>query len=334
MSTRMIDAFPHIFPPAFWERLTTVNARYVGRANVQARPALWDLDARFRIMDAHPGYVQVLTLSSPAIEEFADRRGGMDLARLANDGMADLVRRYPDRFLGFAAALYLEDVDASLREAERAMAELGALGVQIYTTVNGRPMDDPRFEPLYALLERSGKTLWVHPTRPQSVPDYAGEADSKYGLFIKLGWPYETALFMSRFIYSGIMERYPSLRVLTHHAGGFIPHVAGRLHLQHETPETRREIGVDPKWDRDAVHAAYKRFYGDTVFSGMHHPLDCALAYFGTDHILFGTDMPWGAEGGAMFVRETIEAVREAAPDDATRAALFEANARRVLGLR
>ena len=334
MSPRMIDAFPHIFPPAFWKRLTVVLPRYVDRPNIVARPCLWDLDTRFRIMDRFPGYVQVLTLSSPAIEEFAPDRTGIELAMLANDGMADLVRRYPDRFVGFAAALCLEDVDASLREAERAVKDLGALGAQIYTNVNGRPMDDPRFEPLFASLAAWDKTLWVHPTRTAGVPDYAGEAGSKYGLFLKLGWPYETALFMSRLIYSGIMERYPSLRILTHHAGGFVPHVAGRLHLQHETPAQRREIGVDESFDQNKVQDAYRRFYGDTVFSGAHHPLECALDFFGADHVLFGTDMPWGAEGGEMFVRETIEAVKEATPDAAVRALLFEENALRVLGVK
>ncbi len=331
MNRQKIDVFPHILPPLFFERMSRLFPSFFNRANLKVRPSLYDLNARFRIMDRFEGYVQVLTLASPPIEEWATGQGALDLARVANDGMADLVRRYPDRFVGFAASLMLEDVDASLKEAERAISQLGALGVQIYTNVNGHPLDEPRFEALFATMAALDKPIWVHPTRTPDVPDYRSEKASKYGLYLKLGWPYETAVFMSRLIYSGIMDRFPSLRILTHHAGGLVPHLAGRLTLQHETPRQRTEIGIDERFDEARVWESYRRFYGDTVFSGSHHPLRCALEFFGTDHILFGTDMPWGAEGGEMFVRETIAAVEEASTDDSQRSALFEENARRIL---
>jgi len=205
--------------------------------------------------------------------------------------------------------------------------------VQIYTNVHGHPLDEPRFDAFFARMAELDRPIWVHPARTVDHPDYPSETTSKYGLYMKLGWPYETSVFISRLIFSGIMDRYPNLRVLTRHAGGIVPHLAGRLVLMADTPDERRHVGQPDEFTPERVLAAYRRFYGDTVFSGAHHPLDCALAFYGVDHILFGTDMPYGAEGGEMFVRETIAAVEELEVDDATRARLFEANARQLLGL-
>ena len=330
---KKIDVFPHILPDPVLARIGQLQDTWTRNVSVETRPSLHDLDARFRIMDRYEDYVQVLTLAVPPLEVVATGQTGMDLAQLANDTLAELVVRHPDRFLGFAAAVMLEDVDASIVELERAVKHLGALGAQIFTNVNGVALDEPRFEPFFARLAELDKVLWVHPWRPPTVADYAGEQMSKYGLWIKLGWPYETALFMSRLIFSGITQRYPNLRILTHHAGGIVPHLAGRLVLQHDLPELRAIMGIDPEWDEPRVTNAYRAFYGDTVFSGAHHPLDCALDFFGAEHILFGTDMPYGAEGGEMFIRETIAAVEEASPTDQLRRQLFESNARQLLGI-
>jgi uncharacterized protein len=211
--------------------------------------------------------------------------------------------------------------------------DLGALGVQIFTNVKGHPMDELRFEPLYAKIAELGRVIWIHPTRTDDHPDYPTEERSRYGLYFKFGWPYETTVCISRLIFSGIVERYPSLRFLTHHAGGIIPHLAGRLGLRHDSPGQRKGIGVEDRFTPEYTTELYKRFYGDTVFSGAHGPLECALEFFGPDHILFGTDMPYGAEGGELFVRSTIADVEEVESTPAQREALFEGNARKLLGL-
>src|SRR5437879_6915764 len=110
---------------------------------VASIPCIYDLDERFRVMERFPEYVQVLTLGSPPVEALGEAALTRDLARLANDSMAELCRRHPDRFLGFAAALPMNDPDASVEETARAVRDLGALGVQIYTNVNGVPSTIP-----------------------------------------------------------------------------------------------------------------------------------------------------------------------------------------------
>lgn len=331
-----IDAFPHIIPQAYFDKGREIG-NSAGRdqlANHISRPALYDLNARFQIMDRYENYRQVLTLAMPPIEEVADGAIATELSHVANDSMAELVDKHPDHFIGFAAALSLHDVDAALTELDRAVNQLGALGVQIFTNMNGFPMDEPRFEPLFARMAALNRTIWVHPHRPATVPDYRGEDRSKYNLNSAFGWPYETALFVSRLILSGIIDRNPGLRVLTHHAGGMIPHFSGRIEEQLEggIRETRREAEAHG-WLQGPIVDYYKRFYGDTAISGAPHALACATEFFGVDHILFGTDMPYGSQQGESFIRKAIIDVEALPVGLAERESVYEGNARRLLGL-
>jgi predicted TIM-barrel fold metal-dependent hydrolase len=331
-----IDAFPHILPRRYYDRMIAAvsgPASYMQKRTAGI-PVLYDLDARFRVMDTFADYVQVLTLASPPIEAVGPPARTRDLARLANDEMADLVRRYPDRFVGFAASLPMNDPDAAVREADRAIAELGALGVQIFTNVNGLPLDDARFLPLFARMAELDRAIWVHPARGATVPDYPTEERSKFELWWVFGWPYETAIFMSRLIFSGLLDRHPNLRILTHHAGGMVPHFAGRIgpgldQLGARTPDEDL-AAVARRLARRPIDY-YKMFYGDTALFGAEHAVRCAIEFFGVDHILFGTDMPFDPEKGPQFIRDTIANLDALALAPADRAKIDERNARRLL---
>ncbi|HEV8672129.1 MAG TPA: amidohydrolase family protein [Candidatus Limnocylindria bacterium] len=335
-----IDAFPHILPPKFFARMfeqATGEAANM-RKRVSAIPVLYDLDARQRVMERFgDDYRQILTVASPPIETLGPPPVAAELARLANDELAELCAAHPDRFMGFAASLAMNDPDAAVREARRATTDLGALGVQIFTNVNGLALDDPRFAPLFATMAELDRPIWVHPARASAHPDYLTEARSKYELWWVFGWPYETAIFMSRLIFSGILNRHPALRVLTHHGGGMVPHFAGRIgpgldQLGARTPDedltkVGRTLGKRP-------YDYYKMFYGDTALFGAEHALRCAIDFFGVDHILFGSDMPFDPEKGTQFIRETIANIEALGLTAGQRAAIYEGNARRVLGVR
>jgi len=323
-------------PRKYFDRTNAIAsgpASYMQK-RTRAVPCLYDLDVRFRIMERFEGYVQVLTLSSPPIEAFGGPDVTRDLARLANDEMAELVRRYPDRFVGFSASLPMNDPDAAVREAERAINDLGALGVQIFTNVNDLPLDDPRFEPLFARMAELDRAIWVHPARTARFPDYLGEDRSKYEMWWVFGWPYETALFMSRLIFSGHLDRYRGLRILTHHAGGMVPHLAGRIgpgldQFGQRTPD--EDLSQVAKRLTKRPYDYYKMFYGDTALFGAEHALRCAIDFFGVDHILFGSDMPFDPEKGPQFIRETIANLDAIGLSASDRKRIDEENARTVL---
>ena len=147
-----LDIFNHIFPKAFYDRMLKVapNGKDIHK-RVREIPAIVDLSARFRIMDQFDDYAQVICLGSPPIEVFGPPPLSTDMARLANDGMAELVRKHPARFPAFIASLPMNDPDGLLKEAKRAVRDLGPAGVQVFTNVLGKPLTAPETLPLFEL---------------------------------------------------------------------------------------------------------------------------------------------------------------------------------------
>lgn len=333
-----IDAFPHILPRKLYDRMWDHATREASNMHKRTAgiPVLWDLDERFRVMDRFGDeYRQILTIASPPIETLGPPEVTRDLARLANEEMAALCSKHPHRFSGFAASLAMNDPDAAVREAERATKDLGALGVQIFTNVNERPLDDPRFAPVFAKMAELDKPIWVHPARAALHPDHLTEDRSKYELWWVFGWPYETAIFMSRLIFSGILDRHPRLRILTHHGGGMVPHFAGRIgpgldQLGARTPD--EDLTSVGRGLTKRPYDYYKMFFGDTALFGAEHALRCAVAFFGVEHMLFGSDMPFDPEKGPRFIRDTIANIEALGLTPPQRQAIYEGNARSVLG--
>ena len=328
---RKIDSFAHILPRHYRERIerhleSTMSSgqlRYYREGVFDFDPALTDLDARFRRLEALGDYAQVLVLAVPPIEETGPAKVAAEFARLANDEMADLVQRYPDRFVGFAAALPLHDTDATLLEIDRAVNELHALGAQVYTNVLGTPLDHPRFEPILDGLERLGRTVWLHPTRNATWTDYPTEAESNYGLWWSIGWPYETAAALSRLVYSGVMERHPDLKLIAHHGAGMVPHFSARLAMGPGYRQVKDQLPRPPI-------EYFRRFYADTALFGAPHAVRCVLDFFGPEHVLFGTDMPLGPPAA---IEATIADIEEACLSEERRRAVFEDNAARLLSV-
>ena len=170
-----LDIFPHIFPQSFFERMKGLAGDNPALAGSIMRwlhiPVLWDLDARLAMMRKFHGYQQVLTLSLPAIEYLAGPDESPALARLANDGMAEIVAEHPAEFPAFVASLPMNNVPAALEEMDHAIGRLGAKGIQVFTNVNGRPLDDPEFYPIFErCVKKYDLPIWLHPVRTVEVP--------------------------------------------------------------------------------------------------------------------------------------------------------------------
>lgn len=333
-----IDIFPHIYPKSFAERILSDSGPAIEMAvRFRQIPVLTDLDLRFRIMDRFGDYVQVLTLSSPPIELLGTAKQTPELARMANDGMAELVEKHPARFPGFVASLAMNNPEAALMEIDRAINELGATGIQIFSNVNGRPLDEPEFQPLFARMAALDLPIWLHPARSPNFPDYQTEKRSRYDFWWVFGWPYETTIAMGRLVFSGIFDRHPNLKIISHHLGAMLPYFEGRagagldqLGSRTEDPDDAVALGRLRRRPLDY----FRMFYGDTALFGALAATECGLAFFGADQLLFGTDMPFDPEKGPGFIRETIRCIEQmrAAPEE--KAKIYEGNARRLLKLR
>jgi predicted TIM-barrel fold metal-dependent hydrolase len=336
-----LDIFPHIFPAAFFERVKEIaEAKPALAANIKRWlhiPVLWDLDRRIKMMRKWPGYQQVLTLSLPAIEFLADENDSPALARLANDGMAEIVRQHPDLFPCFVASLPLNNVKASLEEMDRAIGELGAKGIQIFTNMNGRPMDEPEFFPIFERMSKKyDLPIWVHPVRTSKFADYPGEAKSKYEMWWLFGWPYETSVFMGRMVFSGMFDKLPKLKIITHHLGAMVPFLSHRVGYGMDQFGTRTSDedyeGMLKRMKKRPVEY-FKMFYNDTSINGWASGMRCGIDFFGADHVLFGTDCPFDPEGGPLFIREIFKAMDQLklAPGDRRR--IYFGNAANLLKL-
>ena len=333
-----IDVFPHILPKPYFERMLAVAPPqlHMGK-RMRSIPVLVDLELRLRIMDRYEGYAQVLTLASPPIEIIAGPDRSPELARLANDSMAEIVDRHPERFLGFVASLPMNDPDASVAEIDRAIGQLHATGVQIFSNVNGRALDGPEFAPVFARMAQHRLPIWLHPTRTPAAADYAGEPRSKYDLWWAFGWPYETTIAMGRLVFSGLFDRHPDLAVITHHLGAMLPYFEMRAAGGLDQLGTRTEDADDAvaltRLERRPFDY-FKMFYGDTAVFGSTPALECGLAFFGVDRVLFGTDMPFDPEQGPGFIRDTIGALDRVRASAEDKVKIYEGNARRMLRLR
>lgn len=342
MSARAIDVFCHCLPPTFCAAAKRLVRGAISRApymfeRAMAVPAMVDRDARLGIMDQFPGYTQLVSLASPTIESLAPAEQAPDLARVGNDALAEWVERDPDRYVGFVASLPMNNPVAACREAERAIRELGAAGVQIYTSVNGQPLDRPEHLSVIEHIAALGRPIWLHPIRPMTAADYAGEAVSKYDLWWALGWPHETSLAMARLVFAGLFDRWPDLAIVTHHVGGTIPMLAGRFDAGMELLGTRNppeHAGAVETLLKEKPLAALKRFFADTASFGSQATIECGLGFFGPEKLLFGTDMPFDPEGGPGFIQDTLRALEAMPLSRADRTAILSGNIERLLGRR
>jgi uncharacterized protein len=229
----IIDIYCHIYPDRYFQEMIRIapNLENIGK-RLRSVTKLFDLDARFKEMDEFGDYRQIISLPNPAIEDIARPDVGLNLARIANDAMAELCRKYPERFPAFAAALCMTDVDGSVAEARRAVNDLGARGVLLYTNVAGRPLDDPEFEPIFAALAELDLPIWLHPVGTAAMPDYPAEKKSRFEMWWCFHWPYETSVAMVRMVFWGLFDRYPKLKIITHHLGGMIPYWASERQMR------------------------------------------------------------------------------------------------------
>ncbi len=324
-----IDIYTHVFPAGFHERMSRIapGLDNIGKRMRSVRE-LHDLDARFRAMDPFGEYRQIVSLPNPPIEDVTTPEQGVELARVANDAMAELVERHRDRFPGFVAALAMHSMDETMEELHRAIRDLGAVGVQIFTNVGGKPLDRAEFAPVFAAMAEHDLPIWMHPARTAAMADYAAEERSRYEIWWALGWPYETSAAMVRLVLWGLFDRHPDIKILTHHLGGMIPYFEGRVGPGLEVLGARTSdedySGVLASLERP--HAEYFRmFHGDTAMFGSHLAFGAGLEFFGPDRVVFSTDAPFAP------VRETFESLERMELDDNVAGKLFRGNAERLM---
>jgi len=288
-------------------------------------------------MEPFQDYTEVISLGLPPLEGITSRDKTPDFAKAANDGLAALCARYPDRFAGYVGALPMDNPDAAVKEAERILVRGNANGIQLHTNVNGHCLDEPQFLPIFELAAKTGKPICLHPARKPDVADFPAEKKSRYEIWTIFGWPYETSATMARLVFSGVMTKFPDIKILTHHLGAMIPFFDARIDTGWATLGSRTS-------DEDYSHIlpslgkplldCFKQFYGDTALCGGRAGTVCGLEFFGADHVLFASDAPFGPGGGAGYIRGTMDVMESLDVSQGDREKLCYRNAQTFFGLK
>ncbi len=287
-----VDCQSHVFPKAYAEvllesrgfvRTTKENGSYIVRyGDIQQfnlDPAIYDPEYTIRDMDNAGIDVSVLSINIPG-PELLELELGVKGARICNDYLAEVCAAYPGRFVGLAA-LPMQDAGEALNEFRRALDSLDLRGMVLYSHINGIPVDAVEFEPVYQMAEERQVPVVLHPT----VPTW-GEVIKDYSMIPMIGLMVDTSIAVLRLILSGILERYPNLKVLHPHCGGVLPYLMPRVVEQTEVKGRGREhIEKSPE-------AYYKNVYQDLV-SPSEQAMAYAYEFAGPDRLVFGSDRPW-----------------------------------------
>ena len=294
--TRTIDVHAHVLSEETMRLLQRESAELAPRlseigsegaclqvAGITQRPfprGAWDLDKRLHDMDLHGVDVQVVSVCPQTFLYDQDPALTASFAAIQNEQISALVAAMPDRFMGLAT-LPLQAPERAAAELRRAMLDLGLVGALIGSHVEGRNLDDPNLEPVWAAAAELGAFILVH---PQKVA--AAKRLGAYYLTNLIGNPLETSIAAASLVFAGVLERYPTLKVCFAHGGGFIPYQAGRLmHGWEVRPEAKKRLVTSPE-------ASLRRLYFDTILH-FDPALEFLIDTFGAAHVLLGSDYPF-----------------------------------------
>ena len=299
-------------------------------------PFLHDLDVRFRMLEE---FGDGLSAGLVAVRA-ADRSPSTRIARSRSiwRGSPTTRRRSSSRsiraaFRGSSRRCRSTTRRRASRELERAVTTLGALGVQVLSNVNGLPLDDDRFFPLFEAAARLECPILLHPARGAGFADYPGEAKSKYEIWWTFGWPYETSAAMQRLVFSRLFDRLPSIRIVVHHLGAMVPYFEGRVgygldQLGARTADEDYE-GLRKSMSK-RPYDYFKMFWADTAVFGSRAATECGLKFFGEDQVVFASDAPFDPEGGPLYIRETMRVIDSLEITAEARRKIYQGNAERL----
>lgn len=332
-----IDAYTHFMPSRIFKKLVDSGYPDIGK-RMREVPCIHDLDERRRIVDMFKDYAQILSYPMPPLENLA-KGDGVQVeadAKLINNEFVEICGKHPDHFPGWVAQGALGAPDAGVAEAQRAVKN-GALGVQIYTNVAGKPLDDPAFEPFFATMEKLDKPIWLHPARGANFADYASEKKSKYEIWWAFGWSYETAAAMARLIFSRLMDKYPKLKIITHHFGGIVPMLEGRIgpgwdQLGARTSDEDLTVLLRQLKKRPLDYFKHS-FYADTATFSAEPAMHAGFAFYDLDKIVFASDCPFDPEKGTMYTRDTLRIIEGLDMPKADKDKVWHGNLERITGV-
>jgi aminocarboxymuconate-semialdehyde decarboxylase len=324
----IIDFHNHFYPPEFIAAIRKGPSNFTVTDDQEGNPVLHspgdynvvvpghrDVDHRIQVLDQAGVDRQVLTFTCPGTSFETPERAAF-LAPLINDALATIKEERNDRFTALAH-LPMNNPSAAVKEAGRALNELQFPGFMPFGNVNGVPLADQRFWPIYELADQHEAVIYIHPTYPLGV-----EAMTEYMLMPMVGFLFDTTLAATHLVLAGVPERFPRINWVLAHLGGTIPYLVERLdRCFHAYEVSRKHISKPPS-------EYLKSFYYDTV-NFDPTALRMAIDFAGIDQILAGSDYPH-LIGSLEKMKESIRSLGLSPEEEAK---VFGGNTRRILGI-
>jgi len=313
----IIDIFNHFISPSVGKMVE--KAPYYGKGKeFPYPPQNADPEVRLSIMEKYGVDVQVVSQTTPVLLGLSDE-DAMEVCRISNRDNYALCRAYPDRFVN-VCIFHLPDMKGTMEELDRAVSELDCRGVTISSNQAGRGLDSPEFFPFYEKVVDLDLPILIHGTHWECSP--LMDMEHSWRFLHVFGWDYDGTQALWRLIFGGVIDRFPSMKIITHHLGNYFPFFVRRI-------ETNFEWILKDKLPRH-ISEYYGNIYGDTAVDGTPGAFQCGYAFFGADRMMYGSDYPFGAEAGEDFIRENLAGVRALAIPEAEKKKILGENAKKM----
>ena len=326
----IIDATSHIMPTEALDELER-HAPSDELSSLREAPRMFAEEGRIEYLDRHGIDRQVINLAAPMIFQAAGPDAALSATRVANDEIRRIADDYPDRFIPTGTVPFL--TDEYVDEARRCVEELDMGGIQIFSNINGKLLDNADFEEFWATIDDLDVPVWIHP----QLTDWHDHEQGTTWIYKMLGWPFDTSVAVARLIFTGVMERHRNVQLVTHHLGGMLPFVVGRVHSWYRTRREEPELYANPEMAdlSEPLEAYFDRVYADTAVSsvGESYPLKCGVEFFGAENVVFSADYPFGPDRGEYWVGTIKEAVEDIDITETERQNIYSGNIVELLDL-
>jgi len=314
----IIDIFNHLISESVGKVME--KAKYYGEGKeFPYPPENADPEVRLALMEKYRIDVQALCQTTPVLLGLTDE-DATEVCRLSNQDNYALCKAYPDKFVNICI-FHLVDMKSTMEELERCLNELDCRGVTISTSQNGKGLDSAEFFPFYEKVVEHDLPILLHGTHWECSP--LMDMENAWRFLHVFGWDYDSTQAVWRLIFGGVIDQFPTMKIVTHHLGNYIPFFMRRI-------EQNFNKFLSDKLPRH-ISEYWGNIYGDTAVDGTLGAFPCGYAFFGADRMVYGSDYPFGAEAGEDFIRENLAGVKSMYIPPEEKEKILGKNAKRLL---
>ena len=275
-----IDVFAHVLLPNYYNKILKIDPTIKETYAFTNIESLKDMKVRRNLWNKKTK--QIISYANINAEDYCNKDLSAKLAREANKELIECIKENTDMFPYGIGMIPFNNIEESLKILEEIKSSKELIGIQVFTRHLGKSIADKEFRPILKKSEELDLLVLLHPVFDERKPDNN----------IVFSWEYELSLAMMQLVQTNIFKQCPNIKIIVHHAGAMIPFFKGRID----------NILKDKKDD-------FKKFYVDTAILGNSKALELTIDYFGIDHVLYGTDAPFGImpNGAAKEIEEAID---------------------------